>query len=416
MNHRSTQHRRTAALGAVAVALCAAAVSQAQEPAPPPNSGAHFLPLAEGTTWTWHVTRDDGDRRTERDETSVVWGEVPARDGTTVAQLRTTRGEHVSWSYWAARDDGVHVYRNAYLGRLRGAGRDRERLLPAPVGATSKWEWDEQRTVQTMGGGKPPDPESLRVHHQAELLAMTAPVTVPAGSYRAVHVRIVSTGASIDGELRRDVYFARGTGIVKEEHTGTDVHQVRELTAFTLGTAQPLDAEPLLRAWRTGRPELAVAEVEWLSAAEAECYVRGRFAILRLPDRASCVLVDAGGVTEFAVDDAALWTRLLRAFLADQNPAEDGAAPARTGNDLPMTTLMFLAARLHGAVLGCTGLESGGSTSRRSGGAAVELVAEGRMRGVDPRGDPVLVRARMTVAGDRVTDVTLAADPAVRRR
>lgn len=63
-------------------------------------------------------------------------------------------------------------------------------------------------------------------------------VTVPAGVFNAI--RIVMTGQSGPTEIKRTVWFAKGTGFVKEEKTYYSakkrlIHQRMELSKFTKG-------------------------------------------------------------------------------------------------------------------------------------------------------------------------------------
>lgn len=375
---------------------------------PGPNSGAHFLPLAENTSWTWQVTRRDGDQASERNETSRVWGMVPAVDGAMVAQVQTTRGDFISWDYLAARNDGVFTYRNAYLGGLRGVTRIDERLLPAPVGGTTQWEWDQQLSYQTMGDAPAPDPAAMRVHHLAKLLAMDEAVTVPAGSYKAVHVRIAATGAQV---YTRDLWFARGVGIVKDEHTSADTHQVRELTAFTPGRNVAFAAEAALRAFCQATPPFADAAVEWVPVGGEACYLRGRFAILRTGDTSTCAHVTGAGVVTFAPDDKAYWTTQLAALIDDRTPANAGQQRSRPGDDLQLTYLAGLAARLQALRQGCSGLKSGGSQTEQQLGAQPSTTCTVSVHARSANHDPVLVRACMQVDGGAVTGMTLETRP-----
>ena len=105
------------------------------------------------------------------------------------------------------------------------------RLLPAPVGAETRWEWDTHLSYQTMGDAPQPDPEDTRVHHVGELLAVDEAVTVPAGTFRAAHVRITAQNRTWKGPQVRDLWFGRGAGIVREEKTGPGGAQKRELVS-----------------------------------------------------------------------------------------------------------------------------------------------------------------------------------------
>lgn len=416
MNHRPSTSGRLAA----AALLCASAAPfpfrllPAQGPAaetPTANSGVHYLPLGEGTTWTWHVTRKDADGASERDETSRVWGTVPAGDGKPVAQVQTRRDGYVSWDYLAARNDGVFTYHNAYLGGLRGVGGVDARLLPAPVGATTQWEWNEQLSYQTSGDGPGPDPETTRVHHLAKLLAIDEVVTVPAGIYKAVHVRIAATGANV---YTRDLWFARGVGIVKDEHTSRDTHQVRALTAFAPGARSTFDPEAVLQGYRKATPQQAASTVEWVPVGDEACYARGRFAILRDGDTATCAHVTQDGVVTFAPDDKAFWTRMLTVLAGERSEPQAAGRFGGTTDAMQLTWFARLAARLHALVLHCTELKAGAAqTEEQQEANRVTVTCTVSVGAKNAAGQAVTVQARMQVDDNAVTAMQIETQPDV---
>src|SRR5690606_25701462 len=89
--------------------------------------------------------------------------------------------------YWSADATGVYEHGRSYLGPIRGVGPGRTRLLPAPVGAETRWTWTEQLAYQTQGHVER-DPDEDTVRCTGELVAPDVEVTVPAGTFRAAHV------------------------------------------------------------------------------------------------------------------------------------------------------------------------------------------------------------------------------------
>src|SRR5262249_23011204 len=156
---------------------------------------------------------------------AVAWGEVPLDEHATCTQV--LKGGLCE--YWSADEHGIFLHRNEYLGALRGVNsKARTRLLAAPVGAETRWEWDEMLSYQTVGDVRPRDPEADRVHNVADLLGVDEEVRVAAGTFRCAHVRITATNPFWQAPAVHELWFGRGAGIVRETETGPGGATTRE--------------------------------------------------------------------------------------------------------------------------------------------------------------------------------------------
>jgi beta-lactamase regulating signal transducer with metallopeptidase domain len=323
-DHRDLMIRPTARGRALASCLAAAAVlapltvrmlpaqtPEKQSPAAKAgeHSGAAFMPLAEGTCWTWTNVRTDEQGKAETSTShAVAWGEVPLDGKTTCTQLLTDGFVE----YWSADEHGVFQHATDYLGHQRGVNaRSRTRLLAAPVGAETRWEWDEMMSYQTMGDAPPRDPEDDRIHNVAELLGVDDEVAVPAGRFRCAHVRITATNRTWSAPWVRELWFGRGAGLVQEKQTGQSGTVERTLTAFTAGKPVAHDPAAALAAWRKALPARQTAPtIEWLPAGELAFWLHGRFAVARFADDDVHALWLDARATEFDPRDTKFWNEL----------------------------------------------------------------------------------------------------------
>jgi hypothetical protein len=384
------------------------------------QSGAAYLPLQQDASWTWKVTQKNGDD--VRTYQLVAWdfGRVPAGDGT-CHQLITSDdqspGEGVQ--YWSADGKGIWEHDREYLGSIRGVGKGRTRLVPAPLGVEAKWEWDSQMSYQTasFNGAEPAprDPEQDRIHHTGELVALDEAVTVPAGKFQAAHVRIKSVCKGWNFDSTRELWFARGTGIVKEVETGPSGSIVRELTARQAGKDIADDYEAVLAKHLANSSRSS--KVEWLPPGAAICYLRGRFATVASSagnDQPTCAafFVEDGAVVEINKDDLAFWAaraKELQAGARVRAPLPKGQARAQGFDDgMPLTFLTSTLAEIEGRRAGCTNLVGAGSDSEIAVNANPSTTCHARLRGKDAHGMDVALEATIEFAGGAVQKVKTA--------
>jgi hypothetical protein len=152
------------------------------------------------------------------------------------------------------------------------------------------------------------------VRYRAVLVSPAEEVTVPAGTFKAVHVR--TTVDEKRGGQVSDVWFAPGVGLVKSARSTAEGRplQVDELLAFT--KAPPRDHATVEES--LARHAAALAEpptgTEVLQQPHLFNHFRNRFAVLtwRVPEvRHSIVRVRRGVVTPFDVRQNRDWLALL---------------------------------------------------------------------------------------------------------
>lgn len=300
-----------------------------------------LLPLHEAARWTYAV-----EYRTARDAPTgptqlelVDEGAFTMPDGTRVHQLRRTLGDAApTFACWSVRDDGIHEHRCEHPARRGTMDLDAVplRLLALPLRTGARWQW--------LGCLADAGDEHADWRHQATLLATDAAVTVPAGTFRAGHVRIRSERP---GALReRELWFAPGTGIVREELRTAALREVRELTAFTPGRAARHEAllAHLERSLQDPKSKPYnnppwIAEID--DAPEA-MLLPGRICVARAETWTRCYYVDGDGAIAFDYHEA---DRV--GVAAQQAFGGDSALPPET---VPAEALALLLARTHAEV------------------------------------------------------------------
>lgn len=320
MTTTTNKTRAAAALAAAALLLPAFAVrllpqepaaagAATQTKAPDPRDPATYMPRARGTRWTWRAnwTGDDG-KPYEHVHYGEAFGEVPlGATGRTCTQLVFANNE--TCEYWSAGPDGLLQHDNAYIGGRGVAASGAMRWLAAPVGAVTRWEWDSQMGCQVEGGAAMPDPETLRVHHAAELVAFDETVTVPAGTFHCAHVRVTETNRDWPQPHTIELWFGRGVGVVRrvDSQIGT-----RELIAFAPGEPVGDREAALQQALAAAGTGNVFRRVEWLDHGEWCCHVHGDFAVVWQGEGAPprCFHVDREAKA-FALDDTAFWSARL---------------------------------------------------------------------------------------------------------
>lgn len=341
--------------GAVSIAAAQAAPAPASAAAGDPRAAATYLPLVPGTAWSYRSTwqGDDG-KAYEANWEAVVWGDVPlgVGDATCTQILFAGSGQRVE--YWLAGPTGLVQFDNRYVGGERGVDASGSiRWLAAPVGADTRWQWDDTMGCNVMGHATP-DPASLRVHHEVELLAFDTEVTVPAGTFRCVHVRVTDRNDGWPAPHVREAWFGRGVGLVRlvDSQIGD-----RTLVAFRPGVAVTTDREQRLRAAVAAAKGASVAGIEWLPAGDWSFHVRGAFAVVVGGDGARTVwYADGDAVVPFRAEDAAFWQqRAAATTLRIEPPAGAGAGR----QDVAFRAVDFSLARLAECALRVEALRRG---------------------------------------------------------
>ncbi len=405
---------RSPALASLLV-LAASLAGQDAPAKPHPNAGTFYFPLQAGSHWTWRttMTHDGATHTGER----VAWdfGPVPAGAATCEQWLVSTDSTAQAFpEYWSADSKGVYEHACRYMGGMRGARDERTRLLPAPVGLETKWTWDYQLSYQTMGDVER-DPERDKVSCVGELLAADTAVTVPAGEFRAAHVRITSRCDHWDRENVRELWFARGAGLVKEQRSSSQGTVLYELAAFHLASpAPPTDPRTALEKHLQNDPRRSAGEpvVQWIDREEIACYLPDAFAVVTFgeaEDSARAAFRVGERVQEIAADDLPLWS----ATWARMQVPPEMRATATRANRPPAGgredhALVFLA-RVYGEIearrRGLTAIEFTGSNSTRRLGAETSTECEVHLACKRSDGEAALFLAGIEARSGTLTKV-----------
>ena len=223
---------------------------------------ARYFPMTVGSEWTYRATspgrQKSGERRLK------VWGRLPLKKGGACVEIETIEeGRRDGFLYAGMRRDGYYAYPNAPLG-MQGVNEDAApiplALFPLVVGRS--WTWQEPRRPQmALEGGDDPETEGWGSACRATVEKTDEEVTVPAGRYHALRIRIQRKSKHFGASEEID-WYAKGVGPVRREiwvagqNTPTSVV---ELTHFAPGTRQaevPEELLPLVRKMSAGKAPL----------------------------------------------------------------------------------------------------------------------------------------------------------------
>ncbi|HRI43413.1 MAG TPA: M56 family metallopeptidase [Fimbriimonadaceae bacterium] len=196
----------------------------------PAENGAYGL--VPGATWTYETTAENGEKSTI---TTVALRAIPF-SGRSVIELTSKSDRHTSYSYVSADSKGYWSYHNA---RMQGPGFARTETpepvwkLPLTKGVT--WTYRQPFRGQIMvGEGGEPNMEDLAFDCSAKVMATDESVEVPAGTFRAAHVRIDRVSKA-NGTNSTDLWIAEGVGVVRSVDRYPSGTWERRLTSFTPG-------------------------------------------------------------------------------------------------------------------------------------------------------------------------------------
>lgn len=329
-------------------AVRALPAQSAPAPTTDARSAATWFPLPAGHRLTWRVTGRSGDQAIDRQCEAVVWGDVPLGDGTSCAQVFQAASADLppQVSYWRADTTGLWQFRNTYIG-LRGVNREHPtRLIPGPIGSETRWEWDEDLPYQVMmqAGEEQREFEAPTAHHVGELLALHEDVTVPAGKFATMHIRITTTGSL---ERVVDQWFAAGVGLVKSVATEANGQLTKELLRHAAASTPAPDHAAILKdalGLQRGEP------THWLSLDSAAFHLRCRFAIVRpRVGHPTCWVVD-DRAQPIGTDDLPAWQRIWSSFQASDPEFTIAALQRPAGrflaDEAPLMALASLAAQV----------------------------------------------------------------------
>jgi hypothetical protein len=376
------------------VALAGIALPAAAQKLPPTGQG--WWPLVEGATWTWRLQNAGAD---PIEHTLTVLGEVEVDKGS-CHEMASLMHRHKGYEYWAARDDGIWQYSNAYLGGMRGVNRkDRTQVLKLPIEPGLQWEWTDVMSVQTSGDARQPDPELMRITCQAVLGAVGEAVEVPAGKFTAVRID-TSTRCAYSGTTQASTWWVAGVGAVKtvshyKHANGGESTQTKELLRYELGKpAAKTDAQALVRKF-LGLPD---AKLVWMQSDVTRLWCKSLFCRLEAdPTRVLRLWKDR--VAPFDPKSLADWQQLASDEAIEIGEQLDGHQPA---TDL---------AQIAGEVFG---FSRGGSWRTRATDFVSELhydtdtrTITGKVRVTPAGGQEKLHRIELRFARGKLTNVTI---------
>lgn len=261
---------------AITALLCGAATAQRKVLR---HDAAAYVCTEEGTNWTYLRTTSPGGVVGAQAIVSVgVFGTYRRRDGSRWHLVARRAGEPgASLEEWNTEGPGLLVEK-ATRGRIPTSTAC---LLAAPVGAVTTWNWNEDR-------------KDGPIEVRAAVLAFDELVTVPAGAFRTVHVQIAELA---DDVVKTDLWFSRGTGLVRSVRQEKDSTEETVLKAFAPGSDQ---TEVRLSTLQMLAPpdwlwsKRGTATITWFENEPGSVLFGGRFAILDNHGTRHCAYVDTG--------------------------------------------------------------------------------------------------------------------------
>jgi hypothetical protein len=295
--------------------------------ATPQDRDLRLLPLDPGAEWTYRVRRDGAEREVtmrvlSRLPAPVVCAGAPA----TAHDLVVHDGDSSGFTTFAANEHGLFRLGTARTETPMWLDPDAipTELLPLPAGVETRWstkasEWRRNQIAGRGGGGAAAGAggwrsKRIELEVQGELVAPSVEVEVPAGKYRAAHVRLtMGTG---DDRMVEELWLAAGTGIVRRTIAfGGAEAEVDELTRFVPGRAEP-DPKATLAAFLRRDAALTelgpVKDVAWMDAGPKSPHLRSALAVVTFAERRLAFRVFGGKVTAFETADSDQWGTLVR--------------------------------------------------------------------------------------------------------
>lgn len=187
--------------------------------------------LRVGNVWTY--SQKSGDTVSTVTETAVRF--VSSSQVSVLEVKADYSSGHQGYSYRGQSELGLLSY---YNGAMHGPGVDWHSLptvlVKMPFNKGLTWTWIEPFRGQTSGHVTAADIEKMKSYVTATIVAEDEELKVPAGTYKAMHVRVTSESDSM-GKSVSDNWYVFGVGLVKSVTKSPEWTQERTLTAFTPG-------------------------------------------------------------------------------------------------------------------------------------------------------------------------------------
>lgn len=385
------------------------------------TESAAWLPLLEGTTWTYDtVLEQQGEPQVRGVFADLVWGELTMGEPGRFTQiLRRWGPDGKAPRYVRHTEQGLVEHRDRLIAPGHGgpSGEVQQRLLATPVGVEREWRWQTTVGCQTavMEGQAPPPREFEVEQHVGRLLGTDVQVVVPAGTFLCVHVRLESDWPTV-GSSAEELWFARGVGIVRSVKTEPrGARTTAELRTFRLGRAVVREPRAqLLRCLDAQYGSRTDLDIAWPEMERFAFELHGRIAVVRVgdADERQCYWVDEQ-VTPFAVDDRAFWLARMREIYGAW-PDELMPRPlAAADRELSMYELTQLLSRTEALRRGRVFDEHPRMDikRRKSPDGVAELAGAARMAWRASDGSRATATARLVLSGDQVTKVEVVETP-----
>jgi hypothetical protein len=267
------------------------------------HDAAAWVPTEEGSNWSYHRVTTRFDAPGQKGEARIgkgVFGTYLRPDGSRWHLVAVHDGGTRRYEHWNTEGPGLLVQATS---RASGTADVRSTCpLAAPVGAVNQWEWQVETKDETFVW-------------RASLVAFDEAVTVPAGSFRAVHVHVEAFGENPGLVETEDSWFARDVGLVRQQRTTDKVQEVTELLAFTRGRDQTQERLATLQmlappAWLWKRR--GAATIRWLDQDAGSVAFGGRFALVGDGADLQLAFVRPGAFVALAADGAVSWKEIAR--------------------------------------------------------------------------------------------------------
>lgn len=184
--------------------------------------------LKVGNKWTYMMKSTHGENTVT--ETAVRY--VDVKDGKVLEIKSVYSGGYEGFRYLGQDENGLLSYYNS---EMRGPGVDKESkpivLARMPFNKGLTWKYIVPWRGQTAGDVTEADLRKLDTDESAVIVHEAEPITVPAGTFNAVHVRVTSESEG-RGHWFSDHWYVFGVGLVKSVVQNDDGTHERVLTEF----------------------------------------------------------------------------------------------------------------------------------------------------------------------------------------
>jgi hypothetical protein len=185
--------------------------------------GKRYLPLSVGATWTYLVTDPTSGSTTKTQAVQALEDVGGEKAGVMAFRVRTEKSKGVTVSWQEDLGDRVVRHREQAFDSTDALKIEevyvpsKLRLDETAVHLAMSAQWMEEYT-EKVNDAQTGASTNVKTEQWA-VVATDEMVTVPAGTFRCLHV---SRAGDMLGQSQKDYYFARGVGKVKEVGSQTE--------------------------------------------------------------------------------------------------------------------------------------------------------------------------------------------------